>query len=408
MKNTEKGSLSMSERGTVAVIAAVCLVAMLAVATLALDGAFIIRNKQNIQDALDMAALSGAKLVYDESIQDSDLKGKIESSFVGNMATSKLSLTCDHTVATFDRDIGTVSATVNCYFKPMLGGTIAPSSVKIAVTSKTLMPLVKIDVAMALDVSRSMRGAKLQDLQDAAKAAAATLINSGKTDHIRVSFAAYANSVNVGEYGPYVRGETTTLPASPDSFRPTNCMTERLGDGAEDDSAPGPGAYFPARVSRCFNTGVFPLSSDLSAFETAVDRLSARGSTAGHLGIAWAWYFLSPKWASVWPSESEPLAYNAPGTAKVMILMTDGRFNEFTHSGGAITSSDLALKLCENMRAADILIYTIAFQAPPEGQDTLLKCAGQADRYFEVSSRGELIAAYQDIAGSVIHLRITE
>lgn len=408
MDKREECSLSWSERGTVAAIAAVCMMAMIMLCTLALDGAFVIRNKQYIQNALDMAALSGAKLVHDDTIDDDALEAKIKSAFVSNLATSKVSLRCDQTVSSFDRDVGTVTATVDCYFKPMLAGAIAPSSVKIAASSKTILPQVKIDVAMALDLSGSMGDDDMQDLRDAAKAAAATLIGSGKTGNIRVSFVGYGNAVNVGDYGPYVRGEIDSPPTSPDGLSWLGkCVSERIGDGAWDDRAPGTDAYFPEKIARCSNTGLFTLTSDLDAFDTAIDGLTSSGGTAGHLGVAWSWYLLSPKWASVWPSASEPLAYNVSNTAKVMIMMTDGQFSHETYTPNG-TSSEQAVKLCEEMRSKKIRIYAVAFQALPEGQETLKKCAGQADRYFEVSSRAGLIAAYQDIAGSVIDLRIME
>lgn len=408
MDKREECSLSWSERGTVAAIAAVCMMAMIMLCTLALDGAFVIRNKQYIQNALDMAALSGAKLVHDDTIDDDALEAKIKSAFVSNLATSKVSLSCDPTVSSFDRDVGTVTATVDCYFKPMLAGAIAPSSVKIAASSKTILPQVKIDVAMAFDLSASMNNNnRLVDLKDAAKAAASTLINSGETGNIRVSFAAYSSGINVGVYGDYVQGDTDIIPLS-HSNTPVNCLHERGGSAAWDDSAPGADAYFSEYNNvACDNTGIFPLSPDLTDFETAVDDLLARGTTAGQVGVAWSWYLLSPNWAHVWPSESEPLAYNVAGTAKVMILMTDGKFNRREYRGLG-TSSEQAEKLCTEMRSKGIHIYSVAFHAPEEGENTLSACAGQADRYFEATSRAGLIAAYQDIAGSIVDLRIME
>ena len=50
---------------------------------------------------------------------------------------------------------------------------------------------------------------------------------------------------------------------------------------------------------------VMPLTSDVDALKAKINGLSASGGTAGHLGTAWAWYTLSPNWASLWPT-AEP------------------------------------------------------------------------------------------------------
>ena len=135
--------------------------------------------------------------------------------------------------------------------------------------------------------------------------------------------------------------------------------------------------------------------------------MTASGRTAGHLGVAWAWYLLSPNWSGVWPASSAPRAYDESNALKVVILMSDGVFNEEQYRPQG-TSSEQAIRLCDEMRSRGIEIYSVAFQAPPAGQQTLKACAGDDGRYFEASSNAELIAAYEDIADSLIILRIVE
>ncbi len=63
---------------------------------------------------------------------------------------------------------------------------------------------------------------------------------------------------------------------------------------------------------------------DRSSLSSQIDALSAGGSTAGHIGLAWGWYLLSPNFSSILPAESQPADYEEPDVLKVVILMTDG------------------------------------------------------------------------------------
>jgi hypothetical protein len=78
--------------------------------------------------------------------------------------------------------------------------------------------------------------------------------------------------------------------------------------------------------------------------------MQAGGMTAGHLGIAWAWYLLSPEWDRVWPSDSAPRAYNDPDHMRVAIIMSDGEFNTSYESANGGSEAQ-ARELCDNMKA---------------------------------------------------------
>ena len=142
-----------------------------------------------------------------------------------------------------------------------------------------------------------------------------------------------------------------------------------------------------------------------------IDDLYSSGNTAGHIGIAWGWYLISPNWASVWPSAAKPLAYDEPDSAKAMIIMTDGEFNvEYTadkngHNSQG-TSFDQAKTLCDNIKAEGVRIYTVAFQAPWAGRDVLNYCASSTEYAFTPDSADELKDAYTKIAQSISDLRI--
>ena len=135
------------------------------------------------------------------------------------------------------------------------------------------------------------------------------------------------------------------------------------------------------------------------------------GWTAGHIGLGWGWYTISPNWASVWPAASVPKPYNDPNTVKAIILMTDGEFNTSYHNGAQNeTSAPQALDICNAIKDPDVtggnvVIYSVAFLSPPAAEATLQACATSPSHYFSADNGTELRAAFQDIAKRLQSLR---
>ena len=117
---------------------------------------------------------------------------------------------------------------------------------------------------------------------------------------------------------------------------------------------------------------IVPLTSDKNALNTAIDDLTADGSTAGHLGTAWTWYTLSPNWQNVFTPTSRPKAYNQSDVKKIAILMTDGAYNTqyclgvkdsvINCNAENGSSVEQARQICTNMKAAGITVYTVGFE----------------------------------------------
>lgn len=171
-----------------------------------------------------------------------------------------------------------------------------------------------------------------------------------------------------------------------------------------------------------------PLTDDRNAIIRGIDDLEAFGGTAGHLGIAWGWYLLSPDWKNVWPRASEPLPYNQVNSAKALIIMTDGEFNtrnsvevvapgrvENPDTNQPYTSNEMAAEYCDNLKAnTDIAIFTVGFQVPANattignsGQTILQYCASEPQFAFDAANATQLTAAYATIAAEISDLRIT-
>lgn len=233
-----------------------------------------------------------------------------------------------------------------------------------------------------------------------------------------------------------------------DSSATDTCVYERTGTEADSDAAPGSFAWIGAGNPRwnfydsdrdkyrgeneiengnangstgaldfdyagCRATGPVPLTEDKNALITHVNSMTANGGTAGHLGVAWGWYLISPNWSSIWPGVSEPWDYDEVNVTKAIILMTDGDFNANHPTAGA-GSFQQAKDLCDAMKAqpSNVKIYTVGFQVPTsvqktaDGKTILQYCASTPAYAFDAANGDELKDVYREIAKSISDLRI--
>ncbi|WP_084395704.1 vWA domain-containing protein [Henriciella aquimarina] len=388
------------EKGVAAAIFALVAVAIFLVAGFALDMQRTVTAETRLQASLDAAALAAAKTLENASASDEEIRAVAVSAFAADMLTANTDVHCADPTVTIDRDGGRVKVASGCDVETTFASLIGRDAVSFEDHAMARAAITELDVAFMLDVSGSMKGSKLNALKTSASDAIDLLINDTTGDRVRVAFNTYATSVNAGEYAEKVMKLPSWMPAK-------TCVSERAGSAAWSDDAPGLGTWLGLDAWSCPSSSIEPLTSDAAALKAGIDTLTAGGNTAGHLGVAWAWYLISPEWADIWPAASRPHAYGAPNTKKAVVLMTDGVFNTaYVWSLG--DSSSQAKKLCEEMRGSDILVYAVAFDAPKSAQDTLKACAGDADRYFEAEDGDELNAAYKAIASQLTNLSLTE
>lgn len=221
-----------------------------------------------------------------------------------------------------------------------------------------------------------------------------------------------------------VKGGSESNPSNHRVYIASPCLVERYGANAATDVSPAtsPLTIYYTSNGTCRQTNyVTPLTSDKQRLLDAVGDLSTGGSTSGQLGIGWAWYLLSPNFGSVWDKDPNqmnvPLSYEAPETAKIAILMTDGEFNYATcnavNTGTACDPAkspySQAEDICAAMKVQDITIYTVGLQLNKAqyGDDFLLKCATSPQHAFLADDNAQLEQAFKDIAVSINRLRIS-
>ncbi len=159
----------------------------------------------------------------------------------------------------------------------------------------------------------------------------------------------------------------------------------------------------------CTDHPPLPLTDNKTVLKNYIDDLDPGGMTAGHQGTMWGWYLISPHWGDIWAAnageDARPFDYDEPDTAKAIIMMTDGSFNQIYH-GDQGSSSEQAIATCATAKANGIVIYTVAFQAPNDAAATLEACASGPEYSHTPENSQELEDAYQAIATSISDLRI--
>lgn len=216
------------------------------------------------------------------------------------------------------------------------------------------------------------------------------------------------------------------------AFQSSTCVSERTGAQAYTDASPATapvGRVYPSTNNRCPSSVIQPLTSNKSTLKSLISGLTVTGSTAGHIGMAWGWYSVSPNFNSLWPSS--PAGPYAPAdTLKAVIIMTDGEFNTPYNTGiiaqdagsGSGSSSDKinqnatngspysqADALCTAMKNRGVIVYTVGFQIASGSQaaNILQSCATSPGHAHLPASGGDLSEAFAAIGRDITKLRIS-
>lgn len=173
---------------------------------------------------------------------------------------------------------------------------------------------------------------------------------------------------------------------------------------------------------------ITPLTNDRALLENKIDAMVAAYLTHIPIGLAWGWRTLSPG-----APYTEGALYSDVDTIKALVLMTDGEntisgnsthnMSTFTGYGylakarlgttdeaTAVTRLDQkTARVCTNIKAAGIRLYTIAFQViDPTTLDLLRSCATTPSQFFSSADGAALDTAFTTIASELASLRISE
>lgn len=421
--------LAACERGSVAIMFGLTAFVFVICGGIAIDVARALRVSTQLGAAADAAALAAAKKLDDQNATDGDIRDAAESYFAANIQRVGVhGLSLGTLQTTPDRTNSTVNLVVEGTLETAFGKLAGVDTIVIPINTTATYKMKKVELAMMLDVTGSMgSNDKIGALKRAAQDVVDIVIGPGPagTSPNKVALAPYSGGVNAGPYAAAVsNGESVD-----------GCVFERNGSHAyTDEPADNAGRRLRAMPDpsnptnddyTCPSAVVLPLSNDPVQLRDTINSYHPNGWTAGHLGTAWAWYLISPRWASFWPVSSQPVAYNDDKTLKAVILMTDGQFNTFPSinmdrdtltpqqiadrkAQQTLEANDHAARLCQNMKAEKVLVFAVGFDTVPADEVTLRGCASKIEYFYSARNEAELRQAFSQIAGKLSELRLAQ
>lgn len=151
--------------------------------------------KTRLQDALDAAALTAAR---SNQFTDTGLQSIGSQALAANMVGSQGTVTS----SSFKAEDNKVLATAKAKVTPMIAGLWLQGDMVIGAKADVTRSVNKIELAMVLDTTGSMRGAKLTSLKTASKNLIDTLseaaARSAQTDPVKIAIAPFSMTVKVG------------------------------------------------------------------------------------------------------------------------------------------------------------------------------------------------------------------
>lgn len=434
-----------NERGATLPMIAISIIPVVTAIGLAVDASRGYTARAALSHALDSAALAAASVPGGGA----PAEAAMNAYFQANFTEANYDISVTPVMVETGRKI-TVSAEISIPTTFMR--VVGIDNMTVSSVAEATKELRGLELALVLDNTGSMRGQKIESLRTAAQDLVDILFDGDtQKEHLKISVIPYSYVVNVGaEAEAYVdpAGEPFD-PFTPSAWKgcvmardypddvldvPSVLEWERHWWESGDDNF-----WPPIDPSSCFGEGpnlgcptpILPLTGQKGDIDDALGDMEAwcRGGTFSNAGMIWGWRTLTPG-----APFSQALPADTAGYDKAAVLMTDGvnqwvrnRFSSQSsdktaygrvHEGRlGITSTSAAgdaidarlEEVCNNMKADDILIYTITFALDDEDTKSLFRdCATDPAKYFDSPNEQELRTAFQRIADELSNLRLSK
>lgn len=463
------------KEGSVAAIFALSLLPLMAVAGFAIDFSRINSAKVQLRAALDNAVLAAANL----NTEDPD--GLVEEWVISQMQvngydTSNITIAAE--IAS-EPKFRAVSASATLDLPSVIMQLFGTPSTRILVEASAIQEQSEVEISLVLDISSSMRGSKLAALKPAASEFVDTMLEGLAANSTSINLVPYGGSVNIGDslfnqFAVSASDDPTILDPSEEDYDLGRDLDEnafRFSDSetclevrAEDYNTDRISSHSRGQVPSFWQwwnvhswcpqdeSAVFLNSNSAEALKNRIDGMVLSDGTGMDIGAMWGLKFLSPSHRGDLGGDfaQRPLAFDAEGVSKFMVIMTDGNItkqnrpidasigNVHTNrnnrrpnqnsrrqngnsanlqvsvergNANARSSQDNAVgrfkRVCETAKGEGITVFTIGFQISRNSvADKILEeCASSERTYFLVED-SELQSVFGAIASQIRQLRI--
>lgn len=156
-------------------------------------------------------------------------------------------------------------------------------------------------------------------------------------------------------------------------------------------------------------------TDEVSDIIDAAANFSNGGTGRFDVAMAWSWRLLSPKWRGLWGPSDYP-ALDTEKTRKVVVFVTDGRTEAYTHelsmmrswgyNQGSTDGFDNLVYLCDRMKNDDIEIFMYRINGNPHAENYMQDCASSDDHYEFINNNAQLELAFRDLLVQLESLRL--
>jgi Flp pilus assembly protein TadG len=434
--------------GSVAIIFGLTVFVLGGLVALSLDYGRALTMRAKLQAAVDAAALAADPTGNATLAQATD---SVTATFNANMVSGFLSASVTLAPPVVIANGYRVSAIANVptSFGRLLGFNVIP----VGAQAEAVHANNTVEIALVLDNTYSMNGAKLDALKVSAKNLVNTISGASTPGSVKFSLVPFTAYVNVGmqyrgaswmsvpaDYS-VANGWCTTVCNGPTQTQSGTCYSDGVPytctwdqcmgastqqcstayyawSGCAGSRTPAPdvtvtasmGSAIPGLLNTWCSSPVVRLTTDPNAVTTQIDAMWASGETYIPAGLIWGWRTLDPNS----PFGDGAPYNNNPPVKKIMILMTDG-YNTKSQTGTNHEGSDSAAadavtaRLCTAIKNASIELYTIDFEVSSStAKAAMLACATDGSHYFDAQDTASLDAAFNKIAGFVMRLYLSK
>jgi hypothetical protein len=184
------------------------------------------------------------------------------------------------------------------------------------------------------------------------------------------------------------------------------CVMDRDQNYDTSNAAPLAGStLFPAEQYSYCPVPLMGLSYDWTALNAKIDAMTPAGGTNQAIGLQWGFQSLTNAPLIVPPMDPNYQYQN------IIILLTDGLNTQDRWYGNGTTQSpqvDARQQiLCNNIKAANIMIYTVQVNTDGDPTSTLLQqCATDPSKFFLLTSADQIVTTFDTIGTSLAKLHL--
>lgn len=434
----------LDDRGAVMMMVGLAIIPLVLALGVAVDGGLAYNAQSRLQDALDSAALAGAKKIGTDV---EEMKAEARRFFDSNYPDDYLGGSVIDFDADFDDDGSELNVEATIQVPMAFMGIIGIPTIDIQADAKVQQQINGVELALVLDITDSMNfsdpsgGTKLEKLEEATDILLDTLFGENDTvDNVSVSVVPYNSVVNIGNTRTDFLEDFDASAFSPDEWK--GCVEARGGTMDRDDTPistqaitamlwPPVGSMFnPDNDPNAFcpDAEILPLEDQKSVIADHIEDMEATGATLTTVGFVWGWRTISPRWRDAWGLEGQPVDYGSSTTKKAIVFMTDGitvihrgrryynaygftrdrRLGTRSASRAQEEADDRLLESCTLAKEEGVEVFTVMYALDNATIEQLYRaCASSPAHFFDVPNGPQLKTAFEDIAGRLVGLHIS-